>query len=337
LKAELCVEGARLLYSYCDERGIRYERCGKVIVATQKHELPSLKELHRRAVANGVEGVEMIGPQRLAELEPHVVGVGALHAPSTGIVDFSEVTRAFAKDVTAMGGQLRMAAEVTAIDRDHRDTVVATSTGRLRARHLITCAGLHSDRLARMTGAPVAPKIIPFRGRYHSIVGASRELIRALVYPVPNPQLPFLGAHFTKQLSGEVWAGPNAILALAREGYRGRDFSLKELWETATYRGFRLLAKQHWRAALAEIYAEVSKRAFVAALHRLVPDLRRDDVVRSHAGVRAQAVGEDGELLDDFWLDQGEDVTHVRNAPSPAATSCLALARSIADDALKAL
>ena len=330
LKARLCREGQQLLYAYCDERGIEYERCGKVIVASSQEELPRLEQLRERALANGVT-IEEVGPERLAELEPHVAGVRALHAPATGIVDFRRVVRALADDVRSAGGDVRTAREVTGLRRDGNGTLVEAGGDSIHARSVVTCAGLYSDRLAVMTGAPESPKIVPFRGSYHVLRPEARSLVRGLVYPVPDPAFPFLGVHFTKQVSGEVWVGPNAVLAFAREGYRLRDVRLRELRETLGYRGFRALARRYWRAGLAEVTGELSKRRFVAALRRLVPELRARDVLPGPSGVRAQALSEDGQLLDDFWFDETDTVTHVRNAPSPGATSSLAIAREIVD------
>jgi L-2-hydroxyglutarate oxidase len=330
LKARLCTEGQRLLYDFCDEHGIEYERCGKVIVATEPGELPRLEELRRRAGANGVE-IEEVGPERLAELEPHVAGVRGLHAPATGIVDFRRVVRALAEDVRSAGADLRLGQQVTSLVTSPVGTLVETADGRLEAGLVVTCAGLQSDRLATMTGAPESPKIVPFRGSYHVLRPAARSLVRGLVYPVPDPAFPFLGVHFTKQISGEVWVGPNAVLAFAREGYGLRDIRARELWETLGYRGFRALTRRYWRAGLAEAAGELSKRRFVAALRKLVPALRARDVLPGPAGVRAQALTKDGQLVDDFWFDEAASVTHVRNAPSPGATSSLAIAKTIVD------
>jgi (S)-2-hydroxyglutarate dehydrogenase len=332
LKAQLCVAGSRLMYEFCDERGIPYERCGKVIVATSEEELPNLERLHQNGLANGVPGLETIDRERLHELEPQVAGVRGLYSPETGIVDYGVVAGALAADVTDLGGQIRTGERVTRIIERSRGTAVATDRHIHESRHLITCGGLHSDRLAVMTGAPAAPKIVPFRGSYHVLRPRARRLVNGLVYPVPNPAFPFLGVHFTKQISGEVLVGPNAILAFSREGYRRRDLNLRDLRETLGYRGFRALARNHWRAGLEEMHGELSKRAFVRALRRLVPAVRLGDVGSRLAGVRAQALNEDGTLLDDFWLDRAPGVTHVRNAPSPAATSSLALARAIVDE-----
>jgi (S)-2-hydroxyglutarate dehydrogenase len=329
LKARLCVQGSREMYAYCDDKEIPYERCGKVIVATANDELPRLEELYRRAQANGIHEAELVDERRLAELEPHVRGVRALHSPSTGIVDFRRVARALADDVVRMGGDIRTGAGVVGIDANRGGAVVQTPHAQFRAQSVVTCAGLYSDRLARLTGAPPTPKIVPFRGRYYSLRPEARRLVRGLVYPVPDPAFPFLGVHFTKQISGDVWTGPNAVLAFARQGYRARDIKPAELWETLSYSGFRALTSTYWRLGLTEVRGELSKRTYTRGLQRLVPALRTGDLGQSHSGVRAQALSEDGRLLDDFWFDHAENVIHVRNAPSPAATSSLALAREI--------
>ena len=336
LKARLCTEGQQLLYAFCDEHGIEYARCGKVIVATTPAELPRLDELRRRAVANRVE-IEDVEPDRLSELEPHVAGVRALHAPATGIVDFGRVAHALSEDVRAAGGEIRTRERVTGLRTGAHGSVVETASGETRTRLVVTCAGLQADRLARMTGAPESPKVVPFRGSYHVLRPEARSLVRGLVYPVPDPAFPFLGVHFTKRISGDVWVGPNAVLAFAREGYLARDIRLADLGETLGYRGFRALVRRYWRAGLAEAGTELSKRRFVAALRRLVPELSPSDVLPGPSGVRAQALGEDGQLLDDFWFDETGSVTHVRNAPSPGATSSLAIAREIVDRVASAL
>jgi (S)-2-hydroxyglutarate dehydrogenase len=331
LKAQLCVEGARLMYEFCDEKGIPTERCGKVVVAADESEIPRLEELKRRGEANGVRGLVEVGPEQLAELEPNVVGVRALHSPETGIVDFRLVARALAAEVEERGGSILTGHAVTGITSNESGATVKTAGVEFHAKRLVTCAGLQSDRLAVMTGAPAHPRIVPFRGTYYALSERAQSLVNGLVYPVPDPTFPFLGVHFTKQISGEMWAGPNAVLAFAREGYRRRDFRRRDLWQTLSYRGFRRMARRYWRTGLSEAWGEVSKRAFVAAMRKQVPAVRVEDLGARHAGVRAQAVAEDGTLLDDFWLDEAPNVTHIRNAPSPAATSSLALARRIAD------
>jgi L-2-hydroxyglutarate oxidase len=330
LKAKLCVEGSRLLYDYCDEREIPYERCGKVIVATRGEELPRLDELHRRGKANGVAGLRELDRSELARLEPHVAGLRALHSPETGIVDFKRVAASFAEDVTSLGGSIRKGTEVQSIALRSRGANVSTSSGEFKARYVITCGGLQSDRLARMTGGPESPKIVPFRGSYYVLRREACSLVSGLVYPVPDPAFPFLGVHFTKQISGDVWAGPNAVLAFAREGYRPYDVAASELFETLRYAGFHALARKHWRVGMTEMWVEFRKAAFVRALRRLIPQVTEGDLGERLAGVRAQALSEQGALVDDFWLDQAAGVTHVRNAPSPAATSSLAIAKHIA-------
>ena len=338
LKARLCVEGSRRLYAYCDEKGIPYDRCGKLVVATDEDELGRLDDLFARAQANGVRGVALVDEDGLREIEPHVQGIRAVHSPVTGIVDFRRVAQALAQDVTELGGAIRTSSAVLDIDVGSQGSAeLSTASGRVHGSVVITCAGLYSDRIAQLTGAPASPRIVPFRGKYYALRPGSSQLVRGLVYPVPDPAFPFLGVHFTKQISGEVWTGPNAVLAFAREGYRARDINPGELWETLSYRGFRALATRYWRTGLAEMRGEMSKRTFVAALQRLVPSVREDDIGARHAGVRAQALDEEGHLLDDFWFDHAGNVVHLRNAPSPAATSSLALAEEVlrvADDAI---
>jgi L-2-hydroxyglutarate oxidase LhgO len=330
LKARLCVQGSRALYAYCEEHGIATERCGKVVVATDERDLARLDDIHARAHANGVEGVTLLGDDELREVEPAVRGIRALHSPGTGIVDFRRVASTLAEEIVGLGAAIRMRAAVHGMSRSgDRAVRLATTAGPVEAGVVITCAGLHSDRLARMTGGAASPRIVPFRGRYHALSAEASGLVRGLVYPVPDPSFPFLGVHFTKQISGEVWAGPNAVLALAREGYRGWHVNPRDLWETLSYAGFRTLARRYWRAGLSEVHGDVSKRTFVRALQRLVPSLRMDHLASTHAGVRAQALSSDGRLLDDFWFDRADRVLHLRNAPSPAATSSLALAEEV--------
>lgn len=330
LKARLCVQGSRALYAYCEEHGIPTERCGKVVVATDERDLARLDEIHARARANGVEGVTLLGEDDLREVEPAVRGIRALHSPGTGIVDFRQVAGSLAEGIVGRGAAIRLRAAVLGMSRSgDRAVHLATGDGPVEAGFVITCAGLHSDRLARMTGGPVSPRIVPFRGRYHALSAGASGLVRGLVYPVPDPSFPFLGVHFTKQISGEVWTGPNAVLALAREGYRGWDVNPRDLWETLSYSGFRTFARRSWRAGLSEVRGDASKHTFVRALQRLVPSMRPEYLAGMHAGVRAQALSSDGRLLDDFWFDRADRVLHLRNAPSPAATSSLALAEEV--------
>jgi (S)-2-hydroxyglutarate dehydrogenase len=300
------------------------------VVATDERDLVRLEDLYVRARANGVEGVTLLDEDDLREVEPAVKGIRALHSPGTGIVDFRRVAGSLAAEIVGLGAEIRLRAAVHGMSRSGDGAVrLATNADPVEARVVITCAGLHSDRLARMTGGPVSPRIVPFRGRYHALSPEASGLVRGLVYPVPDPSFPFLGVHFTKQISGEVWTGPNAVLALTREGYRGWDLNPRDLWETLSYSGFRILARRYWRTGLSEVRGDLSKERFVRALQRLVPSIRAEHLAGTHAGVRAQALSGDGRLLDDFWFDRADRVLHLRNAPSPAATSSLALAKEV--------
>lgn len=331
LKAELCVEGGRRLTRYCDERGIPYERCGKVIVALNETELPRLEELHRRGVANGVEDLEFIDAARLREIEPHVVGVRALWSPNTGIVDFSRVAQSYWEDAEKAGAELRLGCEGLAFRRRDGETVVETTAGPIRAKSAVACAGLQADKVAARGGAPDDPHIVPFRGDYYVLSAARRYLSRNLIYPVPDPAFPFLGVHFTRRMDGDVWLGPNAVLALAREGYRRSDFALRDLSEVLALPGFRKLALKYWQTGLAEMWRDVRKSAFLASLRAYIPELQTSDLLPGPSGVRAQALDANGVLVDDFVVHQSEGILHVRNAPSPAATSSLAIASLIVD------
>jgi L-2-hydroxyglutarate oxidase LhgO len=331
LKAQLCVEGAAALLAYCDERGIPILRCGKVVVATSADELPRLEELHRRSLANGVPRAELIGPDRLRELEPHVAGVRALHSPETAVVDFARVAAAYADDVRTAGGELLLGREVIGISPRRAAALVETTAGDVEAERVVVCGGVHADRLAGLTGAPPEPRIVPFRGDYLRLRPERRHLVRGLVYPVPDPAFPFLGIHTTVRPDGDVWLGPNAVLAFAREGYRRRDVSLRDVRDALRAPGFRRLARGHWRLGLDEMVRDLSTRRFVAAARKLLPELDVEDVLPGPSGIRAQALAVDGTLLDDFVFHESEGVVHVRNAPSPGATSSLAIARVIAD------
>jgi len=331
LKARLCVEGAARLLAYCDEHEIPVLRCGKVVVATDDSELPRLEELHRRSLANGVPSAELIGPERLRELEPHVAGVRALHSPETSVVDFGRVARAYADDVRSAGGEVLLARAVRGLVRRTGTTLVETAAGDLETERVVVCAGVHADRLAALSGAPAEPRIVPFRGDYVVLRPERRDLVRGLVYPVPDPAFPFLGVHTTVRPDGDVWLGPNAVLALAREGYRRRNVSLRDVRDTLRTPGFRRLVRKHWRTGAAETARDVSLRLFVRAARKLLPELEPGDVVPGPAGIRAQALTPEGALVDDFVFDEAEGVVHVRNAPSPGATSSLAIAEVIAD------
>ncbi|HEX8207602.1 MAG TPA: L-2-hydroxyglutarate oxidase [Solirubrobacteraceae bacterium] len=334
LKARLCVEGAAKLYDWCDEHGVAYERCGKLIVATDESELPKLDELERRGRANGVPGLKRLDAAGLREVEPHCVGVAALHSPNTGIVDFPGVARSFARDLEERGGTVLLGREVTGAERNGSGVVLEAGGERIAAGRAVFCAGPWADRLAVGLGAPADPRIVPFRGAYLKLKPEARRLVKGLIYPVPDPELPFLGVHLTKHISGEVWLGPSALLVGARDAYRLRRVRARDVADTLRWPGTWRVMRKWWRTGLTEVRLAASRRAFVDACRTYVPDLTVDDLAaESTAGVRAQAVGRDGRLVDDFLVGEAGGALHVRNAPSPAATSSLALAALIADRA----
>jgi 2-hydroxyglutarate dehydrogenase len=333
LKARLCVEGARELYELCAERGIAHERCGKVIVATSSAELPALDELERRGRANGVPGLRRLDREELLAIEPHATGVAALHSPNTGIADFPGVARALAQDVRDAGGSVTTGCEVTSTDQG----TVVHAHGRTHARGIVFCAGAWADRLAEAAGAPADPRIVPFRGAYLRLKPQRASLVRGLIYPVPDPHLPFLGVHLTRHVDGSVLVGPTALLAAARDAYRLRDARAKDLADALRWPGTWRMMRRFWRTGIEEIHYAASRKALVQAARRYVPELEPSDVVDGPAGIRAQAVARDGTLVDDFVFSETGHALHVRNAPSPAATSALAIARLIADRAEAAL
>jgi len=333
-KATLCVEGVRLMKSFCEANSIPYENCGKVVVASSAEELPRLQTLHERGTANGVPGLEMISLERLRELEPHARAVAALHSPYTAIVDYRLVTQAMAANLAQRGVEIRTGAKVTAIARADGRLHVETPRGTVRAQHLINCGGLYADTVARLMGVQPDVRIIPFRGEYYTL-RHGQQLVRGLIYPVPDPEFPFLGVHFTKRIQGDIEAGPNAVLAFAREGYRLQDINVGETLAVLGYRGFWAMAAKYWRTGAYEFYRSLSKAAFVRALQKLVPDLHASDMVPGGSGVRAQAVSPNGALVDDFKITETPNAIHVLNAPSPAATASLAIGKHIAALAAK--
>ena len=335
LKAKLCVEGKAAMERFADEHGIAYETCGKVIVALDDSELGRLADLEERGRANGVPGLKVIGPEELREIEPHAAGVRAIYSPGTGIIDFGQVVATLGRLLANSGVDFFFEHEVVDVQRRGALSVIRTTGGEIQTRRLISCAGLHSDRVARHDADPDV-QIIPFRGDYYTLKPDARYLCRGLIYPVPDPSLPFLGVHFTKRVNGDVWAGPNAVLATAREGYRRTDLDRRDLLETLRYPGFAKLAKTWWRTGAAEVWRDVVKAAFVKDLQRYVPAVRSDQLVFGPSGVRAQAVGSDGSLVDDFKLATSSTSLHVLNAPSPAATASLAIARRLVDQAEQA-
>jgi (S)-2-hydroxyglutarate dehydrogenase len=333
LKAQLCVEGARRMYAYCDERAIAYERCGKLIVAADAHELPALDSLEERAKENGVSGVRRLRGAEIAEVEPHARGLEAIHVADTGITDFGAVARSLARDLEERGAEVVLDAEVRGVARRRRGVALSSAGGEIAARAAVFCAGAWGDLLARAAGLGEPTRIVPFRGQYLRLRPERRHLARALIYPLPDPRLPFLGVHLTKRIDGEILIGPSALMAAAPDAYDLRHVDRGSVVRTMTWPGTYRLARRWWRTGVDEIAMAASRRRLVASAARLVPDLRVEDTLPGPAGVRAQAVGRGGELIDDFLIDEGEGVVHVRNAPSPAATSSLALADLIADRA----
>lgn len=330
LRAINCRTGKKAMEAFCSEHDIPYEICGKVIVATSEAELPNLQRIFERGQQNGVN-CSMIGPERLHELEPHAAGVQAIHVPEAGIVNYRRVTEKLAELLTQHSGRVVTGARVTAIRHDGPLTVVEATAGEFAAPVLINCTGLHSDRIAAMAGAKPAAKIVPFRGEYYELQPEAQHLCRNLIYPVPDPNFPFLGVHFTRMIDGGVECGPNAVLAFAREGYRKLDINVRDLAESLSYGGFLRLAWKYWPAGLGEMWRSFSKAAFVRALQRLVPEIRAEDLLPGRAGVRAQALGRDGALVDDFVIQVQDNIVNVLNAPSPAATSSLNIGKLIVD------
>jgi L-2-hydroxyglutarate oxidase LhgO len=329
-KARMCVEGAAMLKDFCRRHEVPVLVCGKVVVASEESEVPALEELYRRGLANGVSGLALIGRERLSEIEPHVRGIRALHVPETAAVSYASVANKLAALTAAAGGEIRTETELRRVSEDGGRFLLQTTAGNLRARYLIACAGLYSDRIARLEGAEPGIRIVPFRGEYYRLVPERSDLIRGLVYPIPDPGLPFLGPHFTRTVHGEVEAGPNAVLALHREGYTKGRVSLRDLTEYLTYPGFWRMAGRHWRTGIRETLRSLNKKSFVRSLARLVPEIRSKDLRPAEAGVRAQAVAPDGRLVNDFVIVERPRALHVCNAPSPAATASLAIAEEIA-------
>jgi 2-hydroxyglutarate dehydrogenase len=335
LKARLCVQGARELYDYCARRGVAYERCGKIIVAAERSELPRLEELGRRGTASGVGGLRRLDALQIAELEPHARGVAAIHSPTTGIVDFAELARCFAEDLSQAGQSIFTDCEVLRVSTSARRLSLWHSRGVTQSTHAIFCAGGWADRLAVAAGADPDPRVVPFRGAYMRLVPARSHLVRSLIYPVPDPGLPFLGIHLSRHISGEVLLGPSALPVGARDAYRLSRIRARDLTETLSWPGsWRLLARW-WRSGIGEIHNAARRSAFVASAGRYLPELRESDLTPAFAGVRAQAVARDGRLVDDFLFSFTERALHVRNAPSPAATCSLSIARHIREQAAR--
>lgn len=329
-KALNCVAGRAALLRFCAEYAIAHEICGKIVVATHVRELPALAELERRGLANGLLGLRRLRMEEIREHEPHAQGIAGLLVPQTGIVDYVAVTHAFARQVEAGSGELRLAERVVAATPHAAGIEVQTTRTSLRCRVLVNCGGLHADRVATLCGVDPELRIVPFRGEYYELTAARRHLVKNLIYPVPDPRLPFLGVHFTRRITGGIEAGPNAVLALKREGYHRLDVSPRDALEIATYSGTWRLARRYWRTGLAELHRSFRKRAFVAALRALIPELTPNDVHPAGSGVRAQALRRDGRLVDDFHIIERPRMIHVLNAPSPAATAAISIGEAIA-------
>ncbi len=331
LKARFCVEGAAAMVEFCRQHSLPHQVCGKVIVATSDEEVPRLKALLERGQANGLAGLRLLQPEELREIEPHCGGLMAMRVPSTGIADYAAVSRKYAEIMAAQGGTISTGTEVQRVVPRDGEMMVETTRGTFAAKYVINCAGLHSDRVSRMAGQVPEVRIVPFRGEYYSLVPERTHLVRGLIYPVPDPKFPFLGVHFTRRVHGGVDGGPNAVLALKREGYKRTDFSFRDLAGTLTYPGFWHMAGKYWRDGAGEYYRSLSKRAFVKALQRLVPEVVGSDLVADGSGVRAHAVRRDGSFVDDFQFVHSHRMLQVCNVPSPAATSSLPIGRHIVE------
>ena len=330
-RARMAVQGSERMVAFCEEHGIPYDRCGKVIVATADSQLPALEELARRAEANGVPGVRVVGPEELRELEPYATGIRAIHVPSAGIVNYSLVAQAYRKLFEEAGGSICTGAEVTAIAQETNGLRLETTQGDFLSKHVITCGGLYADRVSMAAGLKPDVKVAPFRGEYSELVPEKRYLVRNLIYPVANPAFPFLGVHFTRRINDAIEVGPNAVLAFRRQGYRWRDVSAGDMLDILGYVGFWRMAARYWRTGLGEMYRSLYKGAMVKELQKLVPDVTSQDLVRAGSGVRAQALDRQGKLVEDFHIVQAARMIHVLNAPSPAATASLSIGAAVAD------
>ncbi|EAW38035.1 L-2-hydroxyglutarate oxidase [Lyngbya sp. PCC 8106] len=330
LRAKLCREGCQSMVEFCQKHNIDYDVCGKVIVATEPEELPLLENLYQRGLENGLE-IHKITAEQVKEVEPYVQCLAGIKVNSTGIVNYTQVALKYAELIAQQGGKLQLSTKVENIKNTSEGTVIETNQGEFKAKFLINCAGLYSDRITRLGGVKPEAKIIPFRGEYYELIPQKRHLVKTLIYPVPNPNFPFLGVHFTRMIDGSVHAGPNAVLSLKREGYKKTDFDLADTLDTLTYPGFWKLATKHAKDGIEEIIRSFSKAAFVHSLQRLIPEVQSEDLIPTHAGVRAQALRNDGKLVDDFLIVEGRKAMHVCNAPSPAATASLEIGKAIVE------
>ena len=330
LKAINCREGKLAMQAFCEDEGLPYDVCGKVIVAVDESELPALERIYERGQANGVK-CERIDAPRLRELEPYAAGIKAIHVPEAGIVDYKQVCERLAEKIRNAGGEIHQHCKVRGMPQHDGRVVLETTQGDFEANYVINCAGLHSDRVTKLSGQPVEAKIVPFRGEYYELLPDAEHLCRNLIYPVPDPKFPFLGVHFTRMIHGGIECGPNAVLAFSREGYKKTDINLRDLFESLTYPGFLRMAMKHWKMGLGEQWRSFSKSAFVKALRRLMPDIKKEHLRPAPAGVRAQALNREGSLVDDFVIAESERILNVCNAPSPAATASLNIGRLIVE------
>ena len=339
LKALNCIKGYKMLLDFCDENDIEYELCGKIIVATEEKELSSLDVLYKRGIENGLTGMKTLTSEELKNYEPHVTGITGIQIPQTGILDYRIVSQKLAEIIISKGGEIRFNEEVKDIKISNGSSELITSSDKYSAKAIVSCAGLYSDKIASMVseGSDVDFRIIPFRGEYYQLNDRAKHLIKNLIYPVPDPEFPFLGVHFTRRMDGIVEAGPNAVLAFKKEGYKKTDLNIKELFSTLGFKGFHKIAKKYWKTGFYEIYRSISKKEFVRSLQKLVPEIKESDLVKGGSGVRAQACRSDGSLIDDFLFQEKGNFINVCNAPSPGATSSLSIGETIADKVLKLL
>jgi len=330
-KANFCSTGGKLLRDFCDEYGIAYDMCGKLIVATDDSEVPQLEELFKRGTENGAQGLRMVNQEEIKDIEPYSAGVKAILSPNTGIIDYFEVSQAYATRMRENGGDLLTNVEVISIENKDNLVYINTTSGTVAAKYVLNCAGLHADTVARMMGVDVGVKIVPFRGEYFSIIPEKEHMVKGLIYPVPDPSMPFLGVHFTRRINGSVEAGPNAVLAFAREGYKKTDVNLKDTLGTLSYSGFWKMSAKYWKVGMHEQYRSLVKRVFVKSLQKLMPEITGDDLGNPGAGVRAQVIDSNGGLLQDFAIEASANAIHVLSAPSPGATSSLTISEYIVD------
>jgi (S)-2-hydroxyglutarate dehydrogenase len=337
LKAKNCTEGRELMYKFCEDYNIPHERCGKIVIAVQDHEVPILHELDKRGRENGLKGIKKISREEIKEREPHADGILGLFVPETGIVDYSSVTNKYIEIIVEYGGEVLKSTRFLNLLKNNGEMILQTNQGEIKAKILVNCAGLQSDRVAQICGITPNLQIIPFRGEYYNLVKEKSFLVNNLIYPVPDPKFPFLGVHFTRKINGSVEAGPNAVLAFKREGYKKNDFSMQDMLQMISYNGFWRMAFKHYRMGIKEFYRSFNKNEFVSALQILVPEINKDDIYPGGAGVRAQAIEPDGKLVDDFRVIESENMVHVLNAPSPAATASISIGRTIAEIVLRRL